>query len=233
MLAQRRSRPQPEQAVAGRGFFDTDSDDDYWPGGRIATDSRADSDHDFWSPPAEESAGFDADEDAIDTAPTRVPSEADFTEAGYTAPATEDRFTETPISAGRHSTSTLAASPAAWRLELDETIGAPRRRHAVAESWFEEFDAVIEEPVEPEYQPEYQRAQDPPVEEPVEESWRPAIHLPLADPFQAPEGYWIKGNTHSGLYYTPESVLYDNTIPEVWFASEDVAQANGFVRAPE
>ena len=66
-----------------------------------------------------------------------------------------------------------------------------------------------------------------------EEPWRPAIHLPLADPYQAPEGYFIKANTHSGLYYTPESALYDNTLPEVWFASEDVAEANGFVRAPE
>ena len=43
----------------------------------------------------------------------------------------------------------------------------------------------------------------------------------------------IKADTHSGLYYTPDSVLYDNTVPEVWFASEDVAQANGFVKAPE
>ena len=61
---------------------------------------------------------------------------------------------------------------------------------------------------------------------------RPAIHLPLADPYQAPEGYSIKANTHSGLYYTPESALYDHTVPEVWFASEELAQANGFVRAP-
>jgi uncharacterized protein with LGFP repeats len=65
------------------------------------------------------------------------------------------------------------------------------------------------------------------------DDWRPAIHLPLADPFRAPEGYVIKGNTHSGLYYTPESVLYDNTIPEVWFASEELARSNGFVKAPE
>ena len=63
--------------------------------------------------------------------------------------------------------------------------------------------------------------------------WRPAIHLPLADPYQAPDGYRIKGNTHSGLYYTPDSALYDNTLPEVWFASEDLALANGFVKAPE
>jgi uncharacterized protein with LGFP repeats len=72
-----------------------------------------------------------------------------------------------------------------------------------------------------------------PLQETAGEPWRPAIHLPLSDPYQAPEGYWIKGNTHSGLYYTPDSELYDNTLPEVWFASEDMAQANGFVKAPE
>ena len=67
----------------------------------------------------------------------------------------------------------------------------------------------------------------------LNEPWRPAIHLPLADPYQAPEGYVIKANTHSGLYYTPESALYDNTLPEVWFATEELARANGFAKAPE
>ncbi len=27
--------------------------------------------------------------------------------------------------------------------------------------------------------------------------------------------------------------LYDNTLPEVWFATEETARANGFVKAPE
>ena len=84
---------------------------------------------------------------------------------------------------------------------------------------------------------EYGLPQEPPADPSANgaaaEPWRPAIHLPLADPYQPPEGYFIKANTHSGLYYTPDSALYDNTLPEVWFASEDVAQANGFVRAPE
>lgn len=60
---------------------------------------------------------------------------------------------------------------------------------------------------------------------------RPAIHLPLADPYRAPDGYPIKANTHSGLYYTPDCDLYDDTVPEVWFASEELAQANGFMKA--
>lgn len=63
------------------------------------------------------------------------------------------------------------------------------------------------------------------------DAWRPAIHLPLADPYRAPAGYPIKANTHSGLYYTPDCDLYDDTVPEVWFASEELAQANGFMKA--
>lgn len=250
MLTQRKSPPQHDDVVADRGFFGTDTDDDYWPGRRPATGTHADAERDFWSPPIEESAGsdagfdagFDSDEDAIDTAPTRIPTEADLAEVS----ASGDWFPETKSSSGRHSASTLAASPAAWRLDLEEKLGAPRRRHAVEDSRTGQFDAVIEEPAarvdyeadyhatyQPRYEDDYQTDYQQLTREEADEPWRPAIHLPLADPFQAPEGYWIKGNTHSGLYYTPESVLYDNTIPEVWFASEDVAQANGFVRAPE
>ena len=253
VLAQRKSRPQPEAAGADRGFFGTETDDDYWPGSRAVTESNTPTGRDIWSPPVEEPAGFDTDEDAIDTAPTRIPTNAELAEFSrrddWFPETSPESSPETSPRSGRHSTSALGASPAAWRLELDEMAGAPRRRHA-AEPLTEEFDVVVEERVElvdyrpeyqaeyqPEYQPGYQAEYQPEFEqrfpEHAEEAWRPAIHLPLADPFQAPEGYWIKGSTHSGLYYTPDSVLYDNTIPEVWFASEDVAQANGFVRAPE
>lgn len=259
LLAQRKSRPQPA-GVADRGFFGNEADDDHWPGRRTdaATDSRTESSRDFWSPPAEGSAELDADEDAIDTAPTRIPSDADLAEAGYTEAKFNDWGAEPASGAGRHSTSALGASAAAWRLELDE-FTTPRRRHAVEDPQTEEFDAVVDESIEridyqdeleaefhsDQYHPEGDHrpeefaeefAEEPHEESPGEsgeDTWRPAIHLPLADPFQAPDGYWIKGNTHSGLYYTPDSALYDNTIPEVWFASEDVAQANGFVRAPE
>jgi hypothetical protein len=74
-------------------------------------------------------------------------------------------------------------------------------------------------------------AESPQPEEQTSAAAKPAIHLPLADPYQAPEGYVIKANTHSGLYYTPECALYDHTVPEVWFASEELAQANGFIKA--
>jgi uncharacterized protein with LGFP repeats len=60
---------------------------------------------------------------------------------------------------------------------------------------------------------------------------RPAIHMPLADPYQMPDGYPVKASAHSGLYYLPNSALYHDTLAEIWFASEDAALASGFVKA--
>jgi uncharacterized protein with LGFP repeats len=58
-----------------------------------------------------------------------------------------------------------------------------------------------------------------------------AIHLPMDDPYQVPDGYPVKAHASSGLYYMPDSALYDETMAEIWFASEEIAQANGFHRA--
>jgi uncharacterized protein with LGFP repeats len=56
-----------------------------------------------------------------------------------------------------------------------------------------------------------------------------ALHLPLDDAGRAPEGYPVKANTRSGLYWTPGSAQYDHAQAEIWFASEDFAITNGFV----
>jgi uncharacterized protein with LGFP repeats len=60
---------------------------------------------------------------------------------------------------------------------------------------------------------------------------RPTIHLPLDDPYQVPEGYPIKASARFGLYYTPGSELYHDTLAEIWLASEEVARVNGFIKA--
>jgi uncharacterized protein with LGFP repeats len=60
---------------------------------------------------------------------------------------------------------------------------------------------------------------------------RPTIHLPLDDPYQVPDGYPIKASARFGLYYTPGSDLYQDTLAEIWLSSEQVAQANGFIKA--
>lgn len=46
----------------------------------------------------------------------------------------------------------------------------------------------------------------------------------------APEGYAIKANTKSGEYWVPDSPGYDSAPVEIWFASEDFAITNGFIR---
>jgi len=58
-----------------------------------------------------------------------------------------------------------------------------------------------------------------------------AIHLPMDDPYQVPDGYPVKAHASSGLYYMPDSVLYDETMAEIWFADEEIARANGFHKA--
>src|SRR5262249_17537677 len=60
---------------------------------------------------------------------------------------------------------------------------------------------------------------------------RPTIHLPLDDPYQPPDGYPIKASARFGLYYTPGSELYHDTLAEIWLASEEVARVNGFIKA--
>ncbi len=48
---------------------------------------------------------------------------------------------------------------------------------------------------------------------------------------EPPEGFTIKGNDRSMKYHVPGSAAYERTIAEVWFDSEEAAQAAGFVRA--
>lgn len=46
-----------------------------------------------------------------------------------------------------------------------------------------------------------------------------------------PEGFVIKGNDRSKKYHVPGSGGYDRTIADVWFSSEEDAQAAGFTKA--
>lgn len=48
------------------------------------------------------------------------------------------------------------------------------------------------------------------------------------DDGEAPDGFTIKGNAGSKLYHTPESPFYGRTKAEVWFATEEAAEAAGF-----
>lgn len=228
----RKSTVAPTDA-ADPGYFGVGTDDNPWPGTR--PESGRDSAFNWSAPAVGEDAAFGSDEDTIDTAPTRIPTEDELAEFESTEKFdAEPEAWEDDVSSshgGRHSAFGAGTAPSVWQLDLDE-VGWPRHRRAAPEppewSSADDGDAIAVEAVVVETV-----AAEAEFEPPAQEPWRPAIHLPLADPYQAPDGYWIKGNTHSGLYYTPDSTLYDNTLPEVWFASEDLALANGFVKAPE
>jgi uncharacterized protein with LGFP repeats len=93
-------------------------------------------------------------------------------------------------------------------------------------------EAAAEEVPEPEPEP----ASGPPsgrhaaivLEEPA--SAQTALRLALDDPYQAPEGYPVKADTTTGVYWTPGSGHYDRARAEIWFASEEFALTNGFVK---
>ena len=99
----------------------------------------------------DERAAFESDEDAIDTAPTRVPTEAELAEGRPEAAESDDWFSPLP-EFGRHS---VGDSGANWRMDLDET-DAPRRRHSAEEisTWTAAVDdadgavEIVEEVVE-------------------------------------------------------------------------------------
>lgn len=48
------------------------------------------------------------------------------------------------------------------------------------------------------------------------------------DPDQTPEGFPIKGNDDSKLYHNEDSPFYGRTKAEVWFATDEAAEAAGF-----
>ena len=56
-------------------------------------------------------------------------------------------------------------------------------------------------------------------------------HAPLEDGSQ-PDGFPIKGNEDSMLYHVPGSAFYDRTEAEVWFATQEAAEAAGFALPP-
>lgn len=150
----------------------------------------------------EAAAADDDDDDNTDTAPTRVVADE--------------------VGTGRHSVGhgPSGAEPRSFELPEAPSYRAPEQRS---------YDAP-----EP-------RSYDAPqpglfgVAEPrgftTEESVHPVMHLPLDDPYQQPTGYPIKANIGSGLYYTPQNALYDDTLAEIWFATEEAARLNGFTKA--
>ncbi len=54
---------------------------------------------------------------------------------------------------------------------------------------------------------------------------------PVNDDGTAPEGFPIKGNKDSMKYHEPDGQWFEQTVPEVWFATTEAAEAAGFTKA--
>ncbi|MFT4189587.1 MAG: 50S ribosomal protein L4 [Aeromicrobium sp.] len=70
----------------------------------------------------------------------------------------------------------------------------------------------------------------PAEDETATQPYGPGSKAPLENG-EAPEGYDIKGNADSMKYHLPDGQWYGATIAEVWFNSEEAAQAAGFTKA--
>lgn len=196
----------------------------------------------------------DEDPDAVDTTPTPVVTRGAFGQLVVGEPEVAE--TVSPEAFATESSVPGAQGPAAPELDVPEAhqehefpdIFYPRGGPAedeVPDAALPEEDEVPEPRKgrhaaadDPGYAPaaaEAAYAAAPQAAAPVaaaNAAARPTIHLPLDDdPYRAPDGYPIKASARFGLYYTPNSALYDDTLAEIWFANEAVAQANGFVRA--
>ncbi len=140
------------------------------------------------------------DPDKVDTAPTRIPSEAELSAQPAVIPEPEAGPEPEPGPEPE-----VRPEP-----EVTPQPAVRTGRHAAVETAEDEDVLAVPAAVS---------------------AVTPAIHLPLEDPREAPEGYPVKGNASFGLYYTPDSALYDDAFAEIWFASEEIARANGFTKA--
>ncbi|VBA56451.1 LGFP repeat-containing protein [Mycobacterium attenuatum] len=193
----------------------------------------------------------DENPDAVDTTPTPIVTRADLVQAAGSEPDVPETVTGEPAVPEIYAPEAVVPEAAAPDVAVPETavaevafdVFAPRAAAADADSTMaddvpevsatqsrtgrhaaaEPEDGSSDAP-EPAPAPVAAAAPGPTI--------RPTIHMPLDhDPYQAPEGYPIKASARFGLYYTPSSALYYDTLAEIWFASEEAAQANGFIKA--
>ncbi len=120
--------------------------------------------------------------------------------------------------------------PLSFDHDPDAVDTAPTRIETLPETTAEQFDPPTM--VVPEYEPDFPSGRHAAIQddEPEDTGWT-SMRLATGDRYRAPEGYPIKADTKTGLYWAPGSPGYRDTEAEIWFASEDFARTNGFVRA--
>ncbi len=166
-------------------------------------------------------------------------SEAAYAEGGYpddNYPKVEGAHPEAEDTGYPEAEHPVGGAEEAEELEYP-AIAVPhaaplRATHEAAAPGTRVSEAVVAAAAAPDAEPRAGRHAAPGTADSVPDgAHRPTIHLPLDDPYQVPDGYPIKANPSFGLYYTPDSALYHDTLAEIWLSSEDVAQANGFIKA--
>ncbi len=159
--------------------------------------------------------GFAEDEDAIDTAPTRIPTDVDQIAEPLLAAGLLDGYTE-----GREGAEGTA--------DDDEYDVEHQAEHDVVVADHREAEAEAELDLDLDPEPASGRHAAIHLDEPAPS--QTSLRLALENPYRAPDGYPIKADTKTGLYWPPGSEEYDSVRAEVWFASEEFALTNGFVR---
>lgn len=177
---------------------------------------------------------FEDDPDAVDTAPNAIIDQAPgwaglgarWGAAGLGGLAVAD---PQPVDENGHEDEDDVAD----EIEvIDDSKPAPATEaepeaadeHTDAESGDEPGDEPDEMPVEEDAPTGRHHAAHLDEPETAQMSFRVAV----GD--NAPPGYVIKADTKSGQYWVPGSPGYDTAVAEIWFASEEFAITNGFLR---
>jgi large subunit ribosomal protein L22 len=111
---------------------------------------------------------------------------------------------------------------------VDETVDTGATEDEVLDTDAVETDAADTEAIET---GEVESAEVDSAEVDDEAPYGPGSHSALEDD-EEPEGFAIKGNADSMLYHVPGSRSYNQTKAEVWFATEEDAEAAGFSKPP-
>ena len=216
---------------------------DRWDTGSPSADAEIDtggSDFELFTHPGAHAAEQTDDPDAVDTAPTRIQVD--------TAAA----------SSGRHAAVSVDEPDAAWQAAGDEPDAAWQAAGADplspdagtafqpsapmpsphAEGMEPDIQAVRAEedflyggiaPGPVDQVPHIEHYEQQHYEQPAPPP--PAVHLPLDDPGQAPDGYPVKASMAGGTYHLPGGATYDTVVADLWFLDAEHAEANGFTRS--
>ncbi len=177
-------------------------------------------------------------EDAVDTAPTRVHADDFDEEASTGRHAAIDRPAWTALGDDPWASAPGSLFEPRYQPPVSPAVepgvyGGDRYEEAYQAGPVDEDAAVVAPEPEDADEP-YVVADDAYLEQGYVDQVTappPAIHLPLDDPTAMPAGFPIKGSISAGVYYTPDSLQYDDVVAEIWFADAQHAEANGFTQA--